>query len=167
MKTSAKNSKKVIFIVDDQPLYANILQASIEKPNHQIHLFESGEECLKNMHLNPDVIILDFELDNGTNQQMNGVATLKRIKEVNSVCEVIMLSGHEDVKIVTTSIKFGAYDYVVKNENALINIKNRILNIYRKIDILRDLRDVKMMRNMIVGITVLTFVFTIFSGKIF
>lgn len=163
MKKSTRNSKKVIFIVDDQPLYANILKASIEQPKHEIHLFESGEECMEKMHLSPDVVVLDFELDDGSQTQMNGIEVLKKIKEVNPDCETIMLSGHEDVKIATSSIKFGAYDYVVKNENAIINIKNRMRNIYRKIDILTELKEVKVMKAAIFAIAAVMCVFAVFS----
>lgn len=157
-------NKQVIFIVDDQPVYSNILKSDIQNANTEIFTFTNGEDCMKAMNLNPSIVVLDFELDDGSETRMNGIAVLKQIKEQYPEVEVIMLSGHEDVKIATTSIKFGAYDYVVKNENALINVKNKMKNIFRKIDILTELKEVNILKRGLVALTVIASLFAYFSG---
>jgi len=157
-----KNSnKKTVFIVDDQPVYANVLKGNIENSSTKVFTFSNGEDCLAAMDMNPEVIVLDFELDGGTGKIMNGIAVLKKLKEEYPNTEVVMLSGHEDVKIATTSIKFGAYDYVVKNENALINVKNKLRNIYRKLNILGELKEVNILKQRITAIAILATVFAV------
>ena len=159
--------KKMIFIVDDQVMYSNGVASHFEENNTEHRIFENGEDCLANMHLNPDIIILDFELDNGSQTKLNGIEVLKKIKEINSECEVIMLSGHEDILIATTSIKFGAFDYVVKNDHAVLNLKNRIINIYRKIDVLTQLKEVKALKTKITGIAAAAIFLAIASNIVF
>jgi len=43
-----------------------------------------------------------------------------------------MLTGKDDAQTVILSIKSGAYDYILKDENALINVKNKLKNIMKK-----------------------------------
>ena len=66
-----------------------------------------------------------------------------------------MLSGWDDVNIAVASMKFGAYDYVIKNESALINIKNRTKNIFKKFQILERLAQEKMYKYYALGLIVL------------
>lgn len=155
MKTNSdfsKSKKQVIFIVDDQPLFANILKEELQNNSNTIYTFSSGEECLANMQKNPTVVILDYELDDGSKMKMNGIEVLKKIKSVNPQIEVLMLSGHEDVNVATNSIKSGAYDYVVKNESAFVNTKNKMVNMFRKIDLIYEIKEVKNLKYQIAAI---------------
>ena len=79
----------------------------------QIKTFKNGEECLKEMHLNPDIIILDYSLEG-----YNGLELMKRVKETKPEIDFIFLSGQNDVEIAISIMKLGATDYVVKNEKA-------------------------------------------------
>jgi len=150
-------------VVDDQSIYANILGAMLEGEKYDVRIFYNGEDCIKNMHLNPDIVILDFELDEIMHQKMNGIDVLKYIKNNHIGCEVVMLSGHEDVVVATTSIKLGAYDYVVKNENTFINIKNRMKNIYQKMSVLKELKEIHTLKNRLLGFTVASVVFAVIA----
>ncbi len=153
MKNS-RRVKKTIFIVDDQPVYANILKSDIENRDNTVHVFSTGEACMASMNKNPDIVVLDFELDDGSKKNMNGIEVLMKIKEGFPAVEVVMLSGHDDVNIATTSIKFGANDYVVKNESALVNVQNKIRNIGRRMEVLTELKDVNTLKMKIAGAVV-------------
>ena len=158
-----KNDKKLIFVVDDQSVYANILGSLLEEEKYDVRVFYNGEDCIKNLHMNPDIVILDFELDEIMHQKMNGIDVLKYIKENHIGCEVVMLSGHEDVVVATTSIKLGAFDYVVKNENSFINIKNKMKNIYQKLNVLKELKEINTLKTKLVGLIIASGVFAVLA----
>jgi two-component system, OmpR family, response regulator len=159
--------RKTVFIVDDQPVYSGILKNDIQDNFTTVKEFSNGEDCLASMDQNPDIVVLDFELDDGSGTVMNGIEVLMKIKEDYPEVEVVMLSGHDDVNIATTSIKFGANDYVVKNDSALINVKNKIRNIVRRMQVLKELAEVNVLKKKIggavaIGITV-TLLVNLFS----
>jgi len=157
MKTTTQpSSQKIqrVFIVDDQALYANILKESLQNNLVEVFTFTSGEECIQNMDKNPSIILLDYQLDDGTTDQMNGIEVLKKVKEINPEVEVVMLSGHEKVEIVTNSLKAGAYDYVVKNESTIINLKNRMSNIIKKFELKLEIKEINNLKARIAVISV-------------
>ena len=71
--------------------------------------FRSGEDCLRSLHLNPEIVVLDHQL-NG----MNGFETLQEIKEQNPNIHVIMLLGENDGRLPVDFLNAGADDYVLK-----------------------------------------------------
>ena len=138
------NGSKLIYLVDDDPVYLTLLQSDFHTmPKTKTKTFTTGEACLKQMHLNPAMVVLDYELADDDSAELNGVEVLRKIKETNPETEVVMLSGWDDVIIAVASIKFGAYDYVIKNESALINIKNKSKKIFRELAFQRQLREDK------------------------
>ena len=142
----ANKDLSLIYLVDDDPVYLTLLTSDMNTmPKIKTKAFSTGEECLKQMHLNPTLVVLDYDLAGDDPNLMNGVEVLKEIKKTNPETEVVMLSGWEDVTIAVASMKFGAYDYVVKNESALINIRNRAKNIFKKLRILQRLYDEKIL----------------------
>lgn len=84
----------------------------------------SGKECLKNMYKNPDVVTLDYGLND-----MNGLEVMQKIKAANPRVEIIVVSGQQDVATAVNILRNGAYDYLVKDEEA----KDRIWNSVQKI----------------------------------
>jgi DNA-binding NtrC family response regulator len=118
-----KNPKyPLIFIVEDNSVY-NKLIANHLHTHKLIHTesFLSGEECLKNIHRRPDIIIQDYLL-NGINGIEVLLATKKKYPEIN----FIFLSGQDNMEVAINSIKFGAYDYIIKDQNALNKLTDKI-----------------------------------------
>ena len=79
---------KNIFIVDDDPMQAMMLQDYLSKySTFDIKVFHSGEECMKNIALDPQIVFLDYNFDKAGKDAMNGTEILKEIKgqEVSSV----------------------------------------------------------------------------------
>jgi len=72
---------KVVFVIEDEPLQAEMLKDLINsKFKLEVHCFGTGEEAMKNWHLDPTVIVLDHDLNTVDKNAMNGVEVLKRIK---------------------------------------------------------------------------------------
>ena len=102
-----------IFIVDDDPWYSQILGHHLSlNPDFEVSRFESGGEFLKSIHLNPDLITIDYSMDD-----MNGDELLDKIKIWNSQVPVIVISGQEEVSVALELLKKGAYDYLIKDDN--------------------------------------------------
>lgn len=70
----------------------------------------NGPETLKNMQERDfDVVILDMNMP-----MMNGIETLKKVKETEPTTEVIVLTGQGSIENAVQAIKLGAYDYLTK-----------------------------------------------------
>ncbi len=122
--------KRYIFLVDDEPIQNEMLKDYLsERFVYDIKTYESGEDALKDMHLNPEIVVLDFHLNSHKPGAKNGVEILKALKESYPNTQVIMLSGQDKIEVATDSMKYGAYDYVVKGETAFSRMENAMNNI--------------------------------------
>lgn len=116
-------SKKNIFVVDDNEMFSNMLKNHLsENPAYKVTAFSTGEECIKSLYLNPEVIILDFYLNDVFKDAANGLEILTEIKKQKSPAHVIMLSSQERYVIAAQTISKGAEQYVIKDDNAFNNI---------------------------------------------
>ncbi|MDF2436650.1 MAG: sigma-54-dependent Fis family transcriptional regulator [Bacteroidota bacterium] len=118
---------KHIFIVEDNEIYSMMLDYILSKDSiYQFVSFKSGEECIENLYLNPDVIILDYGLPG-----MNGYETLLEVKKKNPNIHVVILSNNEDKKLRAQLLEAGADDFVMKQghgENQIIDKIEDILS---------------------------------------
>jgi len=121
----------LIFIVDDDPLYIKALEHSIGKkiPSVKIKTFQTGEACLQQMKLRPDIVILDYYLDSKVSYAWNGLTILKQIKKLYPKTKVIMLSVQDSLEVAVKCIENGSFDYIPKSESAFIRINNVLMNI--------------------------------------
>jgi two-component system, OmpR family, response regulator len=122
----SKGIKKKIFIVEDEEMMAEALKDFITtKTQHEVEVFGTGEECLKNLDKNPDIIILDYFLDTVVKGAANGIQILEAIKNRNKNVQVIMLSSQEQYGVAMKTIIKGAEQYVIKDTEAF----NKILTL--------------------------------------
>jgi DNA-binding NtrC family response regulator len=127
------NEKQItIFIVDDDPLFLKNLEIEFTL-NGDFHLktFASGELCLENLGLKPDIIILDYYLDGMNNNAINGLETLIRIKATHAYIPVIMLSSQDKIEVAVNCMHHDAFDYVVKSETAFLRLRKNITSIFK------------------------------------
>ncbi len=114
-----------IFVVEDDPMYQRLVKYVMElNPDHQVHLFSTGEECLQNLHLNPSIVSLDYSLPD-----MTGSEVLQKIKKYNNDISVLILSSQQDVSTAVKLLKEGACDYITKDpetNDRLLHAVNRI-----------------------------------------
>ncbi|MBA3901023.1 MAG: response regulator [Bacteroidetes bacterium] len=127
-----KREKIRIFFVDDDPIYLKMLENNLRSSkvySSKVFTFKSGEEAIKNLHLKPDVIVLDYYLNGTDPNALDGIKSLEEIKHANPNIEVVMLSGQDRIEVAVNSIKSGAFDYVTKSESAFVRTQNAINNI--------------------------------------
>lgn len=119
----ANKMVKKIFVVDDDEMMSTLLEDYLTtKTFHEIKLYSTGEECLKNLREQPDVVILDFNLNSENKNAANGMQILESIKKINKYIHVIMLSGQDAYGTALQTIRKGAEDYVIKDEDAFEKI---------------------------------------------
>lgn len=129
--------KILLFLVDDDALFLKSLEIEFsDNTESAIETFATGEHCLANLSLNPDVVILDYHLNSVDKNAINGLETLDRIKTINPLIPVIMLSSQDKIEVAVNCMKHQAFDYIVKSETAFIRLQRAITTIfhYQKIE---------------------------------
>ena len=122
--------KRLIFLVDDEPIQNEMLKDYLsERFLYDIRIFDNGEDALQNMHLSPEIMVLDYYLSSSRPGAKNGVEILKEVKDRYPDTQVLMLSGQDKIEVAVDSIKYGAYDYVVKGETAFSRMENAMNNV--------------------------------------
>ncbi len=112
----------LIFIVEDNPTYNKLIFNHLR--SHKLintESYLSGEECLKNIHHKPDIIIQDYLLDG-----ISGLDVLVATKKKCPSTDFVFLSGQDNIEIAINCMRFGAYDYIVKDQYALIKLSDKI-----------------------------------------
>lgn len=116
------NKSPLIFIVEDNPVYSKLVVSYLKTNKFtNTEAFSSGEDVLKAMERQPKIVIQDYLLDG-----MNGIEVLKKAKQIAPDVEFIFLSGQDSIDIAINTMKYGAYDYIVKDQMALKKMVNKI-----------------------------------------
>jgi DNA-binding NarL/FixJ family response regulator len=118
---------KKIFIVDDDEMLTEAMSDYLTRDTpHQISVFHTGEECVKHISENPDIIILDYYLNTVKSDAANGLEVLEAIRKHLPNTRFIMLSSQESYGIAAKTIGKGAEQYVIKDEDAFEKISRMI-----------------------------------------
>ena len=109
-------SKALIYIVDDDPIYGGTIKKILNvKKFSNVKLFNSGEECLDQISVKPDLIILDFSLET-----LNGLDVLRLIKGKQPKTKVVFLTSLNDNPELQERCKNeGAAGFFQKNESGI------------------------------------------------
>ncbi|MDA3854377.1 MAG: response regulator [Bacteroidales bacterium] len=111
-------SKFKVFIVEDDPFFASILQSNLKtQEDLETTVYSTGEEMVEALSLNPDIVLLDYNLE-----EMNGLDVLKEIRSFSSDIAVIFISGQAKTDVAVNSLKYGAIHYIVKNDKSITNL---------------------------------------------
>lgn len=102
---------KKILLVDDEDSIHLFYREELEEEGYEVHSALSGEEALEKLGIiNPDLVILDIAMPG-----MNGIDTLRRIKEMRNDLPVILSSAYQEFKQDLAS--WASDDYIVKSSN--------------------------------------------------
>ena len=103
-------SEMKIMLVDDEERFLTTTQKLLTRKGVDVITATSGSEALNKLIMeNVHVVILDVKMPG-----MDGIATLKAIKDRYPLIEVIMLTGHATVESAVDGLKSGATDYLMK-----------------------------------------------------
>ncbi|MEC4048373.1 response regulator [Flavobacterium sp. SUN046] len=113
------------FLVDDDMFFTSMYHQHITNLNYSdVVYYNNGTDCITNLHKNPDIIFLDHNMDDIT-----GFEVLKKVKRYNPNIYVVMVSAQEDMRIAINALKYGAFDYIVKDNKVCESIENVIQKI--------------------------------------
>jgi DNA-binding NtrC family response regulator len=99
-----------ILIVDDEQEYLDILSERMEGRDFEVDKAGNGMEALDRLSESTyDAIVMDMMMPG-----MDGLETLKRIREKHPDMQVILLTGHATVQKGVDAIKMGALDFLEK-----------------------------------------------------
>jgi DNA-binding NtrC family response regulator len=122
-----KNYKKpTIFIIEDDPAFLKLTEKTLRTSGYNnLKLYPTGEKCIEEIQdIQPDIVLQDFEMPG-----LNGIETMKKIRSIYPETEFLFLSGQSSIKIAVEAIKMGAFDYIIKDEVAQHNVKQKISKI--------------------------------------
>ncbi len=138
--TATQSGLIKIFIVEDDVMFGDLIKMKLdENPQVDAILFKSGEEMFHQIHQQPDIVILDYFLP-----YKNGVQIIEELKNLGLDIAVILLSGQKNVEVVVEAYRLGAKNYIIKNENALVELDNCVrnlgdnINLKKEVDLLKD-----------------------------
>ena len=107
----AKNSDDSIFLVDDDIMSLTLYGQFLKSIGYEdVHLFNSGTDCIENLSLHPQIIFLDYSMED-----MNGIDVLKKVRQFDPNIVVVFISGNESPEIAADAKKHGAVDFIVKS----------------------------------------------------
>jgi two-component system, NtrC family, nitrogen regulation response regulator NtrX len=114
-----------ILIVDDEPGIRQSLKGVFSDEGFSTDAVASGEDCLKKIDESSyDLVFLDIWLPG-----IDGLETLRRLREKSPVTRVIMISGHATIATAVSATKLGAYDFIEKPlslEHTLLTARNAL-----------------------------------------
>jgi len=112
-------------VVEDNEVYAKAVRHHLSlNPDNEVEVFHTGKACVEQLYQNPQLIFLDYSLPD-----QSGIEVLQRIQKLRNPIPVIIVSGQEDVSTAVELLKEGAYDYIVKDENARERMWKAVNNI--------------------------------------
>ena len=114
-----------ILIVDDERGIRDTLRAVMSDEGFAIEAVASGEDCLKAVERRAyDCILLDVWLPG-----IDGLETLKQLREAGADSAVVIISGHGNVETAVRATKLGAFDFIEKPlsiEKTVLTVRNAL-----------------------------------------
>jgi len=99
-----------ILLVDDEKDFVEMLAMRLEEAGEKVTPAYDGKMCLHVLETETiDVVILDIKMPG-----MDGIQTLRKIKIMHPLVEVILLTGHGSTETAIEGMKLGAFDYLLK-----------------------------------------------------
>ncbi len=118
--------QNTILIVDDERGIRDTLRGVLEDEGFAVETAESGEACLDLVKKQDySCILLDIWLGDG----IDGLETLRKLKEEGIDAAVVMISGHGNIETAVKSTKLGAFDFIEKPlslERTIVTVKNAV-----------------------------------------
>ncbi len=116
-----------VLLVDDEKDFIDALAERLEVRRFEVMKAFSGDEALALLREHDtDVVVLDMLMPG-----KDGMQTLREIKEMRPLAEVILLTGHGTPGKGVDSIQTGAFQYMTKPAS-LKDLLENILNAYKR-----------------------------------
>ncbi len=102
--------KMRVLVIDDEALHAETVAEALERVGYACVVATSGREGFKKIESESwDVILTDLKM-----ADLDGMAIVRKAREEMPETEVVVITGHGDVKTAVEAIKLGAANYLTK-----------------------------------------------------
>lgn len=102
-----------ILVVDDEEVVCRFLKRLLSRGGHDVDISLGGQDAIARLERDSfDLVITDLKMPG-----VDGVGVLRRAKEVDPFCEVIIITAYASVESAVEVMKLGAYDYISKPFN--------------------------------------------------
>ena len=99
-----------VLVIDDEMNIRKTLEGVLSDDGYRVLQAEDGARGLEVLSRSfVDAVLLDVWMPD-----MDGLETLKRIREVYPILPVIMISGHGTIDTAVKAVKMGAFDFIEK-----------------------------------------------------
>jgi len=99
-----------VLLVDDEEEFVETLAQRLEVREFDVTTALNGADALERLEDKEiDLVVLDLQMPG-----VDGIAVLRKIKELKPLIEVIMLTGHATVETAIEGMKLGAFDFLIK-----------------------------------------------------
>jgi two-component system, NtrC family, nitrogen regulation response regulator NtrX len=114
-----------ILVVDDEESILTSVSSILQDEGYEVAVAKTGADALRAYTMDPpDLMLLDIWMP-----EMDGMETLRRVRELVPTAQVMMMSGHGSIETAVKAIKLGAYDYIEKPlslENITLRVKHAL-----------------------------------------
>jgi two-component system response regulator AtoC len=102
-------------VVDDDEAFGTYLQTLFRSRGYEVDVYSSGNAFLDGLRAGPqpNVVLLDVMMPG-----VDGIETLRQIRQAQPTAQVIMLSGRQAPATIIEAVRLGAADYVLKPGDA-------------------------------------------------
>ena len=110
--------KRTIFIIEDSRVLSEIMSFHLKRKfNSEVFCFENGDDLIKNINeINPDVLILDYNLNSNNLVFKNGLDVLTHLRTFSTI-PVVVFSGKNGRDKASEFLNAGANSYVSKKDD--------------------------------------------------
>ena len=116
-----------VLLVDDEVGFRETVSKRLKRRNVDLVAVGSGEEALEHLQIERvDIVVLDMKMPG-----MDGIQTLRAIKAVDPLIEVVILTGHASLEAAKDGMTLGAFDYLMKPVD-LDELLYRIQDAYKR-----------------------------------
>src|SRR5467141_4867095 len=118
-------SKHRVLIVDDEKGIRDALKQVLEYEEIEVQASASGHEAMRVYpDFKPHLVCLDVKMEG-----MDGLETLKKLRELDPQAQVVMISGHGTIQTAVEATQLGAYDFLEKpldTDRILLTLRNAL-----------------------------------------
>jgi len=116
-----------VLLVDDEKEFIDVLAERLESRDFEVSKAYDGDQALAVIKEKPvDVVLLDVQMPG-----KDGVDTLRELKLLVPLVEIIMLTGHATVESAVEGMKIGAFDYLLK-PTEMKDLVEKIVKAYKR-----------------------------------
>src|SRR5437868_1127784 len=106
-----------VLVCDDERSIRELLDIALRKEGHKVETVNSGEAALRKMEgARYDVIVTDIKMP-----KIDGIEVVKHAHRLSPESAVVLITAAGDFDSAVQAVKAGAFDYIQKSPNALVD----------------------------------------------